>query len=49
MPTILILVVVAIVIIIAVVYWLYTKASGNSGGEVHSRSHDSDANRRERP
>jgi hypothetical protein len=44
MPTILILVIIAVLIIIAVIYWLTTKASGKSGGEVHSRSHDSDAN-----
>jgi len=46
MPAIFILAIIAVLVIIGVVYWLTTKASGNSGGEVHSRSHDSDANRR---
>jgi len=46
MPTILLLVIVAALISVAVIYWLVTKTTGESGGEVHSTSHDSDANRR---
>jgi hypothetical protein len=44
MPGILIVAIVIILIIIGIAYWLYTRASGESGGEVHATSHDSDAN-----